>query len=170
MEKINKIYHISDLHIKNNISFAEEYNHVFNNLYEYLESVKDDTSVIVITGDILHTPNNLTSESETMCVNLFSKLSSILPTIIICGNHDMHVNCDVITDSLQSLIYYRENKLQNLHYLRESGVYKFGNVNFYDTFNWLDELKNNIEKIKNENIIQNIFICKNNEYDIFNTK
>jgi len=41
---------------------------------------------------------------------------------------------------------------------------------FYDTFNWLDELKDNIEKIKNENIIQNIFICKNNEYDIFNTK
>jgi very-short-patch-repair endonuclease len=41
---------------------------------------------------------------------------------------------------------------------------------YYDTFNWLDELKDNIEKIKNENIIQNIFICKNNEYDIFNTK
>jgi very-short-patch-repair endonuclease len=38
---------------------------------------------------------------------------------------------------------------------------------FNDKYNWLDELKNNIEKIKNENIIQNIYMCKNNEYDIF---
>ena len=38
---------------------------------------------------------------------------------------------------------------------------------FYDTYNWLDELKESIEKIKNENTIQNIFLCKNNEYNIF---
>jgi len=38
---------------------------------------------------------------------------------------------------------------------------------FNDKYNWLDELKNNIEKIKSENIIQNIYMCKNNEYDIF---
>ncbi len=39
---------------------------------------------------------------------------------------------------------------------------------FSDSYNWLDELKNNIEKIRAENIIQNIYMCKNNEYDIFN--
>jgi len=37
----------------------------------------------------------------------------------------------------------------------------------YDTYDWLIELKKNIEKIKNENKIQNIFMCYNNEYDIF---
>jgi hypothetical protein len=37
-----------------------------------------------------------------------------------------------------------------------------------DSYNWLEELKNNIEKIKLENKIQNIYMCKNNEYDIFN--
>ena len=39
---------------------------------------------------------------------------------------------------------------------------------FNDSYNWLDELKNNIEKIKNEGKIQNIYMCKNNEYDVFN--
>jgi very-short-patch-repair endonuclease len=39
---------------------------------------------------------------------------------------------------------------------------------FYDSYNWLDELRNNIEKIKGEHIIQNIYMCKNNEYNIFN--
>ena len=38
---------------------------------------------------------------------------------------------------------------------------------FYDTYNWLIKLKENIEKIKSENIIQNIYMCKNNEYEIF---
>jgi len=39
---------------------------------------------------------------------------------------------------------------------------------FYDTYNWLEELKTNIEKIKTDKIIQNIYMCKDNEYDIFN--
>ena len=39
---------------------------------------------------------------------------------------------------------------------------------FYDKYNWKEELLNNIEKIKNDKIIQNIYMCKNNEYDVFN--
>ena len=35
-----KIYHISDIHIRNTEVHKEEYEHVFNNLYIYLESVK----------------------------------------------------------------------------------------------------------------------------------
>ena len=38
---------------------------------------------------------------------------------------------------------------------------------FYDTYNWLKELDDNIIKIKNDKIIQNIFMCKNNENNNF---
>jgi very-short-patch-repair endonuclease len=38
---------------------------------------------------------------------------------------------------------------------------------FNDKYNWKTELVNNIEKIKIDNIIQNIYMCKNNEYDDF---
>ena len=41
---------------------------------------------------------------------------------------------------------------------------------FYDTYNWLEELKTNIEKIKQEKQIQIIYMCKNNEYEIFTTE
>jgi very-short-patch-repair endonuclease len=34
----------------------------------------------------------------------------------------------------------------------------------YDKYDWLDELKNKIENIKNNKKIQNIYMCKNNEY------
>lgn len=37
----------------------------------------------------------------------------------------------------------------------------------YDKYDWKTELINNIEKIKTDNIIQNIYICKNNEYENF---
>ena len=36
-----------------------------------------------------------------------------------------------------------------------------------DNFVWIEELKLSISKINNEQKIQNIFICKNNEYDHF---
>ena len=32
-------------------------------------------------------------------------------------------------------------------------------------YDWKTELLDNIEKIRNEKIIQNIYMCKNNEYD-----
>jgi very-short-patch-repair endonuclease len=38
---------------------------------------------------------------------------------------------------------------------------------FNDKYDWKTELIKNIEKIKTDNIIQNIYMCKNNEYECF---
>ena len=38
---------------------------------------------------------------------------------------------------------------------------------YKNKYNWLDELISNIEKITNENRVQNIYMCKNNEYKDF---
>ena len=38
---------------------------------------------------------------------------------------------------------------------------------YYNKYDWLSELINNIEKITNEKIVQNIYMCKNNEYKDF---
>ena len=38
---------------------------------------------------------------------------------------------------------------------------------FKDKYNWLNELCENIEKITNDNRVQNIYMCKNNEYKDF---
>ena len=38
---------------------------------------------------------------------------------------------------------------------------------FNDKYDWKTELVNNIEKMKTDNIIQNIYMCKNNEYKNF---
>jgi very-short-patch-repair endonuclease len=38
---------------------------------------------------------------------------------------------------------------------------------YKNKYNWLDELCENIEKMSNENKVQNIYMCKNNEYKDF---
>lgn len=38
---------------------------------------------------------------------------------------------------------------------------------YYNKYDWLNELTNNIENITNDNRVQNIYMCKNNEYKIF---
>jgi hypothetical protein len=41
---------------------------------------------------------------------------------------------------------------------------------YYDKYNWLDELKENIKKVIIEEKIQNIYICKKNEYSVYNVE
>jgi very-short-patch-repair endonuclease len=38
---------------------------------------------------------------------------------------------------------------------------------FNNKYDWLNELKSHIEKITSDKKVQNIFMCKNNEYTIF---
>jgi very-short-patch-repair endonuclease len=39
---------------------------------------------------------------------------------------------------------------------------------YNDKYEWLSQLVVSIKKIVEENIVQNIYLCKNNEYDQFN--
>jgi hypothetical protein len=38
---------------------------------------------------------------------------------------------------------------------------------YKNKYDWLSELISNVDKIINENIVQNIYMCKNNEYKDF---
>jgi DNA repair exonuclease SbcCD nuclease subunit len=126
--KYKKIYHISDIHIRNTEDHKIIYSHVFDNLYTYLESVKNNNSLIVVTGDILHNKDKLTATGEEICINFFEKLSSIMDTIIIPGNHDFNEKNNNILDSISIIIYKRDFK--NMHYLKDSGIYRFNNILF----------------------------------------
>jgi very-short-patch-repair endonuclease len=55
--------------------------------------------------------------------------------------------------------YANKNGFSIIRIIQED-IYK----NKYD---WLNELTNNIEKITQEKIVQNIYMCKNNEYKDF---
>ena len=53
IEKIDKIFHISDVHIRT-LKRHKEYRQVFENLFNYIETHATGNSVAVVTGDIVH--------------------------------------------------------------------------------------------------------------------
>ncbi len=124
---IKKIYHISDIHIRRYDRHIE-YETVFNNLYKYLNSVVTNNSLIVITGDVLHAKDNLTPDCVVKCYKFLKNLADIMPVILIAGNHDMVETNKNIKDSIDAIL--SERSIDNLYYLKNSGVYKYGNIIF----------------------------------------
>lgn len=151
-KNFNYIFHISDIHIRL-YSRKEEYNYVFNKLYEIIKShEKVKKSLIVITGDILHNKIELTPECILMTHEFLKNLGEICPTILIAGNHDALLNNRERIDSLTSILY--ERNPENVYYLKNSGYYKFGNIVFAvnslldeNESNWLNiDIDTNIDK------------------------
>jgi DNA repair exonuclease SbcCD ATPase subunit len=124
-EKIKLIFHLADVHIRN-YERMDEYLTVFARLYESLR--KEKNGLIIICGDIIHNKNDLSPEAVIMARNFFLTLASIHPVIIIAGNHDGVVNNNNRIDSLTAILTGLD--LPNLYYLRDSGVYTYGNLTF----------------------------------------
>lgn len=126
--KIERIYHISDIHIRLN-SRKKEYDYVFQQLYEFLEmNVQRGNDVLVITGDILHSKIELQPECIMMTFEFLKRLSIILPTFIIAGNHDALLNNRHRVDSLTSIL--NGHDIKDLYYLKDTDKYKFKNIVF----------------------------------------
>lgn len=124
------IYHLSDIHIRLYHRLDDEYAHVFQQMYKLLETGKknNEKCLVVITGDILHNKNDLSPECIMATLQFLNTLSSYYPTLFIAGNHDTLLNNLNRIDSLSAIL--TENNNPNLHYLKYSGFYQYGNVLF----------------------------------------
>ena len=123
---LKKIYHISDIQIRN-LKRHKEFEQCFENLYTFLR--KDpDNSVVYIGGDIAHSKTDMSPELVDQLSRLFKNLADICPTLLIAGNHDCNLNnrsrLDVLTPIVQNLNH------SNLHYLDKTDVYYIGDVGF----------------------------------------
>jgi len=133
LEKIGKIYHIADVHIRN-LKRHTEYREVFSHLYGYILSTMDENDIIVIAGDIVHAKTDMSPEVVDLTQEFFTRLSDLLPTIVIPGNHDANLNNTSRLDALTPVV--NALKLPNLVYLKNTGVYKIGNISFTHQSVW----------------------------------
>ena len=133
--KLKHIHHISDIQIRN-LKRHTEYEEVFERTYEAVRKNKDN-AVAYIGGDIAHSKTDMSPELVDQLSRLFKNLSDIVPTIIIAGNHDCNLNnrsrLDVLTPIVENLNH------PNLHYLKDTGVYKCADVSFVVWDCWTDE-------------------------------
>ena len=133
--KLKHIHHISDIQIRN-LKRHKEYEEVFERTYEEVRKNKDN-AVAYIGGDIAHSKTDMSPELVDQLSRLFKNLADICPTIIIAGNHDCNLNnrsrLDVLTPIVDNLNH------PNLHYLKDSGVYKCADTTFVVWDCWTDE-------------------------------
>lgn len=185
---INNIYHISDIHIRagdRKTSRYDEYNNVFDNLYNDLVKSIDEYSVIVITGDLFHNKSRIDNYGTLLFNKLIGTLSTLCPIYIIQGNHDyQQYLLKTEPDLIEASLSY--NKNNNVFYLKETGIYLANNVCF-GLVSIKDALKEgntfgkceNLPEYPNTNLLPNTVKTKialfhgmvyKNEYDLYNKK
>jgi len=124
--KIERIFHISDIHIRL-YNRQKEYQDVFQKLYYYIKQNSfTQREIIVITGDLLHSKNNLSPESILITQHFLINLAAICPTFLIAGNHDAMLTNQQREDSITAIV--QNIRIPNFFYLRNSGVYLAANV------------------------------------------
>lgn len=127
MNKLKRIYHIADVHIRN-VKRHKEYRQVFEKMFEEIRSRGTEDSIIYLAGDIAHAKLEMSPELVREISWLFTECAKHAPTILITGNHDCNMNnldrVDVLTPIVEAL------KLDNFHYLRDTQVWSYGGVGF----------------------------------------
>jgi len=129
INNIQYIIHIADIHIRLQ-KRHEEYRTVFSRLYDFCKTfvTKSPNTVIYVAGDIAHSKTDMSPEQINLIQDFFRSLADITDTIVITGNHDMNLNNKTRLDALEPII--NALKHPNLFYLKNTGVYEFGNVYF----------------------------------------
>ena len=131
---IKKLFHLSDIHIRNgdiNYSRFNEYKNVFNNLFESLNNnitnykLKKEEYLIIITGDIFHNKNNIGNYGLMLYKILIENLTKIGLTIILEGNHD-----SIQHELNQPSLVTSTIGIDNLIILNESKSFKIDNIGF----------------------------------------
>ncbi len=134
----NHVYHLADLHIRN-LKRHKEYKSVFNKFLKDVKKQNIKDSLIYIGGDVVHSKTEMSPELIQMVSWFLDECAKLKPTLVITGNHDCNHKNPSRLDALAPIIYNLKN--DNLFYLKETGVYEFGNLTF-GVFSILDQKEN----------------------------
>lgn len=137
--KIKYVYHISDVHIQL-YKRHDEYKIQFEKFYKYLRAEKEKYEIsptkcnnipliCCVTGDILHSKTDLSPECVQVCYQFLRDTSSIMPVVLIPGNHDLNMNNKGRLDSITPIIADLPN-VRPVHYLKDTGLYLMNNILF----------------------------------------
>ena len=127
IDRIEKIYHIADIHIRN-LKRHQEYKTVFERTVEAIKKTLGPNDIIFLGGDIVHAKTDMTPELIQSVQEFFKMFADIAPTILITGNHDCNLNNMSRLDALTPIVNALNHT--NLHYLKESGVYHISDKHF----------------------------------------
>lgn len=151
--KVDYIYHLADLHIRN-LKRHKEYREVLNKFLADVDSQNKPNSVIYLAGDIAHAKTEMSPELVREITWFFTECAKRKPTFVITGNHDCNLNnkdrLDVLTPICDNL------SLPNLYYLRDTGTTQINKDLTFTVYSILDKKEN---WPKGKDVIGNKKIC-----------
>ena len=149
--KVEKIYHLADLHIRN-LKRHKEYREVFQKFLNNVDKDNIENSVIYLAGDIAHAKTEMSPELVREISWFLTECANRKHTFLITGNHDCNLNNNYRLDVLTPIVENLEN--DRIHYLKDTGVYPFHNITFV-VYSILDKQENwpKGELVEGENTI-----------------
>ena len=136
--KVEKIYHLADLHIRN-LKRHKEYREVFQKFLNNVDKDNIENAVIYLAGDIAHAKTEMSPELVREISWFLTECANRKHTFLITGNHDCNLNNNYRLDVLTPIVENLEN--ERIHYLRDTGVYPFHNITFV-VYSILDNQEN----------------------------
>jgi DNA repair exonuclease SbcCD ATPase subunit len=137
--KVDYIYHLADLHIRN-LKRHKEYREILNQFLVDVDSQKKENAVIYLAGDIAHAKTEMSPELVREITWFFNECANRFPTFVITGNHDCNLNnmdrLDVLTPICDNL------NNPNLYYLRDTGTTHINDELTFTVYSILDKKAN----------------------------
>ncbi len=136
-KKFSHIIHVADIHIRLTRRH-DEYKTVFHKFFEDVYNSPATTAVFIL-GDVVNSKLDLSPECVDLAVDFLRECADLRPTILVIGNHDTNLANRHRMDSLSPVVDALNHP--NLFYLKESGLYSFGNIciNNYSVFDTPDK-------------------------------
>ena len=125
--KIEKIYHLADIHIRN-LQRHKEYREVFQKFLDNVDNDNIKNSLIYIAGDIAHAKTEMSPELVDQISWFLTECANRRDVVIIAGNHDCNLNNKNRLDVLTPIVSNLNNP--KIHYLRDTGTYNIYNLTF----------------------------------------
>jgi DNA repair exonuclease SbcCD ATPase subunit len=137
--KVDYIYHLADLHIRN-LKRHKEYREILNKFLADVDSQKKENAVIYLAGDIAHAKTEMSPELVREITWFFNECANRFPTFVITGNHDCNLNnmdrLDVLTPICDNL------NNPNLYYLRDTDTTHINDELTFTVYSILDKKAN----------------------------
>lgn len=118
IDNINRIWILGDLHFgvrQNTMEWLDNQTKFFNDFFipQLKKNVKEG-DILIQLGDVFDNRQSLNIKIMHKAVQIFKEISEIIPTYIICGNHDIYEKNSNEISSIDVL-----NGIPNLHIFKE---------------------------------------------------
>ena len=158
-QKLTHIIHIADLHVRcgnRDVARIDEYEAVFTNFINDIRdipAVVNGTALVVIAGDIFDTKTRAETAGAIMFFKFINSLTTLVPVVVICGNHDFKQAEPDTPDSVEMFTtpYQTTTHNHSLTYLKDTGRYVWGNVGF-----GLVSVKDTLRAFNTAGVVENL--------------